>query len=356
MDSIRLLDLGLVPPVRSQTVYHALAATLTEQTPDTIVLVGPTAPYVCVGYHQETDKEVNLDYCRAQGLPVIRREVGGGAVYLDQHQVFIQWIFHRAALPAGVEARFALFARPLVATYAALGLDARFRPVNDIHVGGRKIGGTGAAQIGPAEVVVGSLMFDFDTDQMARVLRVSSEKMRDKVHQSLTDYMTTLKRELGRIPDRAAVVALYLEQAQAALGRPLAPGTLTPAELAFAAQLDEQFLSDEWTHRAGGWRRRGVKIHQDVRVAEAALKTPGGLLRATARLRANQIDDVTLSGDFTLLPAAGLPALEQALGNTAPDAPDIQARVEGVYRQLDIQSPGLTPADFAAVLARLAQA
>jgi hypothetical protein len=45
-DPIRLVDAGLVGPVRSQSVYHAVAHAMSEQTPDTIIIVGPTDPYV----------------------------------------------------------------------------------------------------------------------------------------------------------------------------------------------------------------------------------------------------------------------------------------------------------------------
>ena len=103
-DNIRLLDMGLVPPVRSQTIYHAVGYALDADAPDTIILVAPTAPYVCIGFHQELEKEVDGEYCRAHGLPIYRREVGGGAVYLDQDQVFAQWVFHRNALPADIRA------------------------------------------------------------------------------------------------------------------------------------------------------------------------------------------------------------------------------------------------------------
>jgi len=52
---------------------------------------------------------------------------------------------------------------PLVLTYRDLGIVATHRPVNDVHVRGKKIDGTGAALIGRAEVLVGSFMFDFDS-------------------------------------------------------------------------------------------------------------------------------------------------------------------------------------------------
>ncbi len=346
MDAIRLLDLHLVPPVRSQTIYHAIAYALDQSSPDTIVLVGPTGPYVCIGFHQELDKEVDVEYCRAHALPIFRREVGGGAVYLDRNQVFAQWVFRRGALPAPIAERFALYVQPLVETYQALGIAATYRPINDIHVNGKKIGGTGAAQMGMSEVVVGSLMFDFNFELMSRVLRVSSEKMRDKIFSSLNEYMTTMTRELGRSPDRDSVVRLYLDHCQAALGRPIVAGELTAKELQLAKELDQQFDTDEWLYQKGGLRQSGVKIHEDVRVYEAAHKAPGGLVRVTARVRQGRIDDLTLSGDFTMLPKFAPGALELALRGVALDAGAVRARVQEVYHSLAIQSPGVTTDDL----------
>jgi lipoate-protein ligase A len=358
MEPIRILDMGLVTPLRSQAIYHGVAYALTPATPDTVILVGPTDPYVCIGYHQELEKEVDVEYCRAHGLPLYRREVGGGAVYLDRGQVFTQWVFHRGALPASLEERFALYVRPLVETYQSLGIPATHRPVNDIHVQGKKIGGTGAAQMGEAEVVVGSLMFDFNFDLMARVLKVSSEKMRDKIAQSLNEYMTTMTRQLGRTPDYEPVKREYIRHVVEALGRPAEYAEPTPEELAVTADLEARLGSDEWLDQKGGLRQAdGVKIHADVYVAEAACKAPGGLIRATARLREGRIDDLTLSGDFTLLPAFAVGALEQALRGTALDAAAIRARVAEFYRGLPVQSPGVGVDDWvSAVMALQGQA
>lgn len=354
MNVVRVIDAGEVSAVRSQSAYHALAYALDEATPDTILLISSHQPYVSIGYHQEAEKEVDLEFCAAHNIPVIRREVGGGAVYLDRNQVFCQWIFHRDRLPARLEDRFALYARPLVETYRRLGINAYHRPVNDIHVDGKKIGGTGAASIGASEVVVGSLMFDFDYDLMVRVLRVPSEKFRDKVYQSLQEYMTTMRRYLGLDPDRGQVKASYLEACGAALGMEIRPGTFSERELALAGDLDRQFGSDEWLHQKGGLRQSGtLKIHADVHVAESTYKAPGGLVRVTARLREGRIDDLTISGDFTVLPALAPAAVEQALRGLPLDAETLQSRIAEVYRALAVQSPGLSADDLARAVAGL---
>jgi len=350
MRKVRLLDMGNVSPLRSQTVYHAAAYAMSDDTPDTIILVSPDRPYVCIGYHQELDKEVDLAYCRERELPVYRREVGGGAVYLDDGQLFIQWVFHQGALPASMEERFALYVEPLVETYQALGINAYLRPINDVHVGGKKIGGTGAAQLGQAEVVVGSLMFTFDKATMAHVLKVPSEKMRDKVFQSLEQYMTTMQEQVQPLPDRQAVKDLYIQKCAAALQADIVPGVWSAAEEAMASGIDARFVSDEWLYEKGGLRQVGVKIHEDVQVVESAYKAPGGLVRVTVRLRHSRIDDVSISGDFTMLPAFALSGIEQALRGQALTSPSVTARIEDVYRALHIQSPGLTPSDLAQAL------
>ncbi len=347
---MRVLDLGLVPAVRSQTVYHAVGHTLTVDTPDTIILVAPAEPYVCIGYHQDLEAEVDTSYCTAHDLPIYRREVGGGAVYLDSGQVFVQWVFHPDSLPPGLEEQFELYIRPLVDTYRSFGIDAYWRPVNDIHVDHRKIGGTGAADMGEARVLVGSLMLDFDKRTMARVLRVPSEKMRDKVYAGLEEYMTTMTEQLGAPPDREEVVARYLAFAAEALGRELRPGPLTGAEERKALELDIAAVDPEWLYRRSPLRTPGVKIHQDVNILSGMHKAPGGLIRVTARTNAGRLEDISFSGDFTVLPALTVAALESAAEGAEPTAADLEARFGRVYQEIRPSSPGVGPADFARAL------
>lgn len=351
--SVRLIDAGLLPAVRSQTIYHAIGYAMDAATPDTIVLVSPAEPYVSIGFHQDVTREVDLAFCARAGRPVIRREVGGGAVYLDSNQIFCQWIFHRDHLPSALAARFQLYTQPLIDTYRALGVAAYFRPINDIHVAGRKIGGVGAAAIGQAEIVVGSLMFDFDYALMAQVLRVSSEKMRDKLYQGLHDYMTTLARELGHTPDRQAVKELYVTQCAAALQRTLEPGALTSGELAQASELDRLFVSPAWLYQEGTRSTMGVKINADVQLVEAAHKAAGGLIRVVATVADGRLADVALSGDFTIRPACAVAALEQRLRDASLQPAALQAVITTWEQELAVLSPGVTADDWVQAILHL---
>ncbi len=293
---------------------------------------------------------MDLEYCLEHGLPVFRREVGGGAVYLDHGQLFTQWIFHKEDLPAPLEERFKLYIEPLVATYQALGVNAIHRPINDVHVNGKKIGGTGAAQMGIAEIVVGSLMYSFDKKTMSQVLKVPSEKMRDKIFESLEAYMTTMSEQLGSTPDREMVKDLYLQKVSEALGMEIYEGEWTTEEETMAQEIDARFTSDEWLFQKGRLHQEGVKIHEDVRVVESTFKAQGGLIRVIARLCDGRIDDVALSGDFTVLPSFALSALEQSVRGMRATPETLGARLQEAYDLMRIQSPGVSPSDFATAI------
>ena len=347
MGKIRLLDLGSVPAIRSQSVYHAAAYAMREETPDTVILVSPQTPYVCIGRHQDPEKEVDLEYCRDRGLDVIRREVGGGAVYLDNDQLFIQWVFHKKNLPADIESCFSLYIHPIVETYRGLGVNAVMRPINDIHVNGKKIGGTGAAEIEEAVVVVGSIMFRFDKQTMSRVLKVPSEKMRDKIFRSLETYMTTLEEELGETPDRKWVKELYIRKCAKTLGAQMNLEEWSAREEEVAAELDRRFASEEWLFEKTGRLQSGIKIHEDVAVHQSDFKAPGGLVRVIVRIHGGRIDEIAISGDFTMLPARGLNILETELRGIHPSPEALRNCLEDAYRKNRIRSPGLTPAHLA---------
>ncbi len=177
---MKLYNLGKVPWEQSQLIYHSLA----ELGQEALSLVSPATPYVCVGFHQDASQEVDLDYCKANGIPVFKRDLGGGAVYLDGGQLFFHLILHRdnPAAPKRREAFYQKFLQPVVNVYRQIGISAEYKPVNDVITGKRKISGTGVGEIGDCVVFVGNLILDFDYQMMSRVLNVPDEKFRDKVH------------------------------------------------------------------------------------------------------------------------------------------------------------------------------
>lgn len=348
---LRVLDFGTVPALRSQAVYHGIAETITAESDPVLTLASPETPYVCVGIHQEIAREVDEAFCASAGLPIYRRHVGGGAVYLDRNQLFTHFIYPRNKAPEFAVNLYPLFIEPVVRTYRELGVDAQYRPINDIQVNGRKIGGTGAASIGEATLLVGSFMFDFDTGTMARCLKVPSEKFRDKLKQTLDDYMTTMKRELPSLPSREEVKSRFLAHCAEVLGVEVIEDQPTAAELA-SIQRAEAALSDPaWTYLQGKKLvELGVKIAAGTHLTESMHKAPGGLIRVHLLGRQGKIESLMISGDFTCLPPDGVDRLAAGLAGAPLVLEPLIQKIEEATSGLAIQMPGVSAYDVATAI------
>ncbi len=333
----------------SQALYHA-AAHLGREA---LLILRPATPYVCIGYHQDAQQEIDLEFTRQNNIPVIRREVGGGAVYLDGQQLFFQLILRRnqPGVPANIADFYKKFLQPVINTFRQFGVPAEYKPVNDIVTNGRKISGTGAAQVDEMLILVGNFIQDFNYEMMSKCLRVPDEKFRDKVHKTMYENLTTFLRETGCIPANADLAAELARQYTPLLGE-MVRKSLDSELTQKADELLEEMNTPEWL-LANDRRRpdaKQVKIAEGIYVIQKMLKTPGGLIRVTAVNQDGLLRDVHISGDFFFFPMASLVELEQALEGLPAETSAIAQTVTAFYQGHSVESPGVVPADFAQLL------
>ncbi|MDO8674363.1 MAG: lipoate protein ligase C-terminal domain-containing protein, partial [Dehalococcoidia bacterium] len=79
-------------------------------------------------------------------------------------------------------------------------------------------------------------------------------------------------------------------------------------------------------------------------------KAEGGLIRATARICDNRIDDISLSGDFFIHPPHLLTALERVLRGEKLEEGALGSRLTDFYATSTVQSPGVVAEDWTAAL------
>ncbi|MFQ6020003.1 MAG: biotin/lipoate A/B protein ligase family protein [Dehalococcoidia bacterium] len=340
MRYLRLLDFGGVSPLRSQTLYHTVCQGVSQGEPETLLLMYPKRPYVCVGYHSNIEREIDLTYCRRRRLPVYRRQTGGGPVYLDKDQLFFQLILHEKSVPLSIKRAYAELLEAPVRTYRALGLDARLETMNDICVDGRKISGTAMAKIEDAVVLVGNIIFDFDYEAMVRVLNLPNDTFREQVATNLDRYLTALKRELPSLPRRAEVKRLLVEEWRQLLEAELIPATLSPYEEEVLTRWDRQFRTKEWLNPALGGSSdiRRVKIRSGVAVAAAHCRIDGTALGMVASFAQGRISALNLSprsGNGSAKPAL-LNRLQTVLINQQVDRDQLLERSRACLQELGL--------------------
>jgi len=343
---MNLLNLDKLPGQDSMLIFHALARMGYEG----LVIVSPAQPLVSVGYFQDTGKEVDLDYCKKENISIMRREVGGGATYLDGDQIFYQviWNVKNHRFPRNVKEIFQYLSEPPCETYRKFGINASFRAENDIVTdSGKKIAGEGGGDIGDSMVFVGGILMDFDYRTMSRVLKVPDEKFRDKIHKSMEENLTTMKRELGTLPSRIEIKSVLIENFEKILGR-LEPVEIDAATISKIKEIEQWFMSDAFLHKKTPRIPQGVKIKEGIEILYGLYKARGGLIRSAEEVENKQkIRDIAISGDFNLFPKQALSDVENALKNKPFDIDAIKKVIEQTYDNKKIESPGVGPGDIA---------
>ncbi|UCG90251.1 MAG: lipoate--protein ligase family protein [Candidatus Heimdallarchaeota archaeon] len=349
-----LIFIGENDSINTQTIWHA--ATLTRsrgiQERDLVIIDWPKDPIVCCGLHQSLNQVVDLKFCESNNIPVVRRVCGGGTVLLDSNQLFYNIIAHidSKIVPRRVGALYSKLLEPVVKTYRHFNIEADYRPVNDILVKGRKISGNGAALLESAQVLVGNFILDFPRKEMTQILRVPSEKFRDKVHKTLEAGITSFQDELGYIPDRDEIIEVYTHHLESILNVNLTPATLEPETLELIEQLRTTYLTDEWRFQVA---RRGknlihkVKILASNYVVEGTHKSTGGLIQVICEFQGPILVDILISGDFWIYPDLILPQLEQHLRNIDLNEVDLGSHIESFLKSNNCESPGTTSEDLA---------
>jgi len=348
---MRLYNLGKVPWDESQLIYHALAALGREA----LSLVSPATAYVCIGFHQDAEQEVDLNYCSANRIPVFRRDLGGGAVYLDGDQLFYQLILRKdnPEVPRRKEAFYEKFLQPVINVYRKIGIPAEYKPINDLIAGGRKISGTGAAEMGDCIVFVGNLIVDFNYEMMSRVLKVPDEKFRDKVHQTLRDNLSTIRRELGEKQagqwSEARLNTLLAEEFQKLLG-PVKPCEKDPVLENKINELRAEMLTDDWFFQKGRKRVSGrdIKVRAGTKILNRIYKAPGGLIRADFEVKDGSFGEISISGDFFCFPEDAIKGLEAKLEG-AP-IQEMRRLLTDFYAERHIETPGIEIDDWIQLL------
>jgi len=350
VETWRLLDLGRAEPLVAQAFYEAVAEAVHRGvSPNTLILVQPDSPYACIGYHQSLEKEIDLEYIEEAGLPVIRRSQGGGATYLDSGQVFYQIIAKKsAALPRNVDKLFEKLLAVTVESYRELGVDAEFKPLNDVVVGGRKLSGNGAGVHEDVTILVGNFIMEMNYGLMARVLKVPDEKFRDKMAKSMEQWVSSFKKELGESPSPERIKEVYVDVFQRLMNIKLEPSEPPEAEnKIFTEETKPRHVSREWLYMDAPKQKpgRAVKIAHEVKVIESDHKA-GKLIRIRAEVKGTTIVDAQITGDFFVIPKEAINELETKLSGVELTEEALLTVVQGYYDEYNPESPGVTPKDI----------
>jgi lipoate---protein ligase len=339
----RVIDTGLRDGREQIAFDQALVeARQAQAIPDTIRFLR-FAPTVLVGRHQALSQEVRVEHCRRHGIRMVRRITGGGAIYFDEGQLGWSLVFHRSTLGLASLGDLArVICEAAAHGLSTLGIEARYRPRNDIEVEGRKLCGTGGFFDGDVLFYQGTVLVDLDPARMLAALNVPVAKLARRNLDNAAQRIVTLRELMGAAPSIDTVQRALLRGFREKLGIDPVPGEITALEERMARRIH----ADEIGTDAFVASIDDPSAPADV--LEGRVAAPGGTIAAYVRLegaRAHRIREVLLTGDFFVAPPRTVMDLEAKLRG-APVA-EVRAIVDAFFAGATVGLLSVAPADFA---------
>jgi lipoate---protein ligase len=345
MDRLRVLDTGVIEGRLNIALGQAIIeAHQGGRVPDTLRFLR-FPPTALVGRHQALAQEIDLGYCRDHDVGTARRITGGGAIFLDPGQLGWELALDRRTLGiAQLPELTRVICEAAADGISRLGVEARYRPRNDIEVDGRKISGTGGFFDGDTLFFQGTVLVDLDVTHMVSALRVPRAKLEKRDLDSAARRIVTLRELLDdATPDLATIQAALTAAFCEHFGLTAEHGAPEPFELKQARRLyDEEIGTDDF-----------VADIDEPAAARGLLRgthvCPGGAITTYLRLEGpaqNRVREALLTGDFFVTPPRVIFDLESRLRGVFVD--DLEAAVEDFFAGAGIEVLSVTPADFIA--------
>lgn len=272
-------------------------------------------PSVILGYNQEVNTEVNLDYLKREGILLARRVTGGGAVYHDLGNLNYTIVGRSDNL----ERDYPQYARMMMDALRTLGVPAELSGRNDILVEGRKVSGFAKRVCKDRLMVHGTLMFRVDMERLTHVLTPPATKLQSKGIASVRSRVANLSDFLPAMES----VETFAQRLEEILSNGYADKeyVLPDNALELVRRLaEEKFGTDEWIYG----RSPRATMEKNVRMA-------CGNVGIHLQVSGNRIVSCRFSGDFMgNLPVA---ALESGLEGVVYDYESVCGKLE----QLEVQ-------------------
>lgn len=250
-------------------------------------------PTVICGRHQEIDKEVNLAFCKDNGIDVVRRRSGGGTVFADRNN----WMFSYITPGDSIDTTFAHYTGMIADTLKQIGFNAVPTGRNDILINGAKVAGNAFYHIPGRSIVHGTMLLEIDAVKMSQAITPSRAKLESKGVKSVTSRVTSL---------RACGLTMSAEDFGAFMVNALCETTitLTEPEILQIKELERRYYEPDFL-RLDGVKTSGTRIRKRI-------EGVGTVCADIVTSDAGKIENIRLSGDF-FGDANAVSALEQSL-------------------------------------------
>lgn len=241
----RVIPLQMNSAYRNMAIDEAISESVAKGLP-TIRFYKWLPSALSIGYFQSLNDVVDLSKCEEQGIDVVRRRTGGGAVYHSNFgEITYSVIGKQELFPKNIIESYKEICGWVIKGLKNMGINSEFIPINDILVNGKKISGNAQTRRSGVLLQHGTVLYDVNVEKMFSLLIVPDEKIKDKMIKAVKDRVTRVLdyQELSQQQAYKALLKGFTQDKNFDMGE------LTETELARAAELEEsRYSTKQWNH------------------------------------------------------------------------------------------------------------
>ncbi len=277
------------------------------------VILWINGPTIVVGKNQNTLEEINKDYTDAEGIKIVRRITGGGAVYHDLGNLN----FSILTLDTGDgKIDFQKYNIPIVRSLEKIGIKAELSGRNDMTIDGKKFSGIAQSVWKQRVLNHGTLLFDTDLEVLSKALNVKQDKIASKGVKSVKSRVTNIKPNMEKDVDILEFKDILLNTLFSMSGSEPVEYKLTEEDLKNIDELyEEKYNTWEWNY--GGSPKFEYKNYK---------RFPFGSVDIRFNVRNGLISDTKIYGDF--FGSQDVALLEEKLNGVKYEKEDLRLALE----------------------------
>lgn len=201
---------------------------------------------VSIGYFQSLNEEVDVEKCGQENVDIVRRLTGGGAVYHDK-EVTYSFVCNEKLLNKNIIDSYKQICSGITNGLKLMGINSFFHPINDIIAGTKKISGNAQTRKNGRILQHGTVLMQVDVNKMFSLLKVSNEKIKYAMIETVKERVTSVGQLLDRTVSNEEVENALINGFKETFKGELIESQLTQEEMTLAEERAEQrFKSKKW--------------------------------------------------------------------------------------------------------------